>query len=64
MVYNDDTEMPFGKYKGTKLANVPASYFINFLDKIKDIDLGLKTYIRENRDALLKELSNQQDRID
>lgn len=26
--FNDDTKMPFGKHKGTKLKDVPASYLL------------------------------------
>lgn len=33
MIYTNDTIMPFGKHKGEKLANVPASYLLYLLDK-------------------------------
>lgn len=51
---NDNTLMPWGKYKGKKLANIPAQYFLWLLDKgIKDA--GLKAYILDNLDGLRQE---------
>ncbi len=64
MTYTDESLMPFGKHRGKKLANIPANYFIDFLDKLKDLDIGLKRYINENRDALLKERAKDDDRGD
>lgn len=31
--FDDNTLMPFGKYKGYKLANVPPEYLIYLLDQ-------------------------------
>ncbi len=59
MIYTDNSIMPFGKYQGKKLANIPASYFIKFLDHIKTLDLGLRQYIKENRQALEKEMAEE-----
>jgi uncharacterized protein (DUF3820 family) len=53
--YTDESLMPFGKYRGVKLANVPASYLI-FLSHIKDLEIGLKIYIKENMDVFEKEM--------
>lgn len=49
---NDNSLMPFGKYKGTKLCNVPASYLMWLL--IQDLKHwpDLKKYIEENIDLL------------
>ena len=50
MTYTDDSLMPFGKYKGQKLANVPDSYLIwlhNNTD-FKRLDSGLMMYIQDN----------------
>lgn len=46
--------MPFGKHKGTKLANIPASYLIWAYDNLTLRD-DLKAYISENMDALKQE---------
>lgn len=48
---NDNSIMPFGKYKGEKLANVPADYLIWLYDNGK-IFGDLKKYIEENSDVL------------
>lgn len=47
----DNSLMPFGAHKGTKLANVPAEYLL-YIDKNFSLQHNLKTYIEENRDAL------------
>lgn len=47
-----DTDlMPFGKYKGEKMANVPASYLIWLYDSKKCFGDVLK-YIIDNMDIL------------
>lgn len=48
---DDNTVITFGKYKGTKLANVPAWWLIWWYDENKP----LMNYIRENREGLEKE---------
>ncbi len=53
---DDNSLMPFGKHKGTKLANVPGSYLVWLYEngdvlkyeRFKD----LRDYIRDNLDAL------------
>jgi hypothetical protein len=52
----DQSLMPFGLHKGTKLANVPASYLLWVYDNLT-LRPDLKKYIDENRDALLMEKS-------
>lgn len=47
----DQSLMPFGKYKGEKLANVPADYLLWLLETGK-LFPDLKQYIESNRDAL------------
>lgn len=47
----DNCLMPFGQYKGQKLANVPAGYLLHIRDNFQIFD-NLKAYIDENRDAL------------
>jgi hypothetical protein len=50
----DTSLMPFGKHKGEKLANVPASYLLWAFDNLQLSD-NLKKYIKDNKDALLAE---------
>ena len=49
--------MPFGKYKGKKLSEVPAVYLLWLLDKgcINPIVIG---YIQENEEAIRNEAKN------
>lgn len=51
----DSSLMPFGKYKGTKLANVPASYML-FIYENYQLHENLKEYIKKNKDVLLAEV--------
>jgi uncharacterized protein (DUF3820 family) len=43
--------MPWGKYKGVKMANVPASYLIWLYENSK-CDKQVKEYIKDNEDVL------------
>lgn len=54
---NDDTPMPWGKYKGTPMEDVPASYLLWLYD-VGTKDNDIMHYIRENLDVLQKELNN------
>lgn len=53
----DTSPMPFGKYKGDKMENVPASYLLWLYDNNKCNDL-VKDYIKDNYDVLYHELKN------
>ena len=60
---DDDDEIWFGKHKGTRLGEIPASYLIWLAD---EIDPGqsnrhdaLMVYIAENRDCLEKEKAGE-----
>lgn len=53
--YDDNTPMPFGMHKGTKLANVPADYLL-YLWANGLSDPLLKAYIKENYAILKDEL--------
>lgn len=55
MKYTDNTIMPFGKYHGEKLANVPANYLIYLYDS-KTANPELREYIEENLDVLRFEM--------
>jgi len=53
---DDSSLMPFGKYKGTKLANVPADYLIWLYDNGKCLgEIG--KYIADNMDVLKSEIA-------
>ena len=52
---NDESIMPFGKYKGEKMANVPPDYLIWLYDNAK-VYGGVKDYIKENMNVLKAEL--------
>jgi hypothetical protein len=43
--------MPFGKYKGRKLIDVPDSY-LYFISDFKHLDSAIRKYIDENIDAI------------
>ena len=49
--FTDETPMPWGKYKGTALANVPADYLIWLYDNNKAYG-KLAYYIHRNLDVL------------
>jgi len=50
----DNDPMPWGKYKGDKMINVPASYLI-WLHTNNKCDKEVKQYIEDNMDVLTKE---------
>lgn len=50
----DDALVWFGKYKGRTFEQVPAGYFLNYLDK--NCDAKIQRYIDNNRDVLEKEM--------
>jgi uncharacterized protein (DUF3820 family) len=51
---NDKSLMPFGKYQGKALANVPAHYLLWLHDQGCSHS-GVKQYILQNFDLLCKE---------
>lgn len=53
----DESSMPFGKFKGKKMANVPASYLL-WLHENVELRGGLKEYIKENLDVIKTEVKN------
>jgi uncharacterized protein (DUF3820 family) len=52
--FTDTTPMPWGKYKGKALVNVPAVYLLWLYNNNLQHE-ALKKYIIENLDALSKE---------
>jgi hypothetical protein len=57
--YTDESLMPFGKYKGQALANVPAHYLLWCYENI-DLRDPLKTYIVSNLDVIKDEVKKRQ----
>jgi uncharacterized protein (DUF3820 family) len=51
----DDSLMPFGKYKGDKMANVPAGYLMWLHDNNK-CNAEVKAYIEDNLEVLKEEI--------
>lgn len=45
---NDDSLMPFGKYKGFKMANVPGGYLRWLYDNATQLRPDLKAYLETN----------------
>ncbi len=52
----DADKMPFGKYRGDKMEDVPASYFhYLWMNGLKKEKSPVAEYVRENLSALRKE---------
>ena len=62
MTLTDESPMPFGKWQGTPMANVPASYLIWHYEQnsgqkpFGEASRAVQTYSLENMDALRKEV--------
>jgi len=54
----DNSLIPFGKYTGQKLANVPASYLIWIFENNK-CTAEIAKYINENMDVLKEEIKRE-----
>lgn len=53
--YTDDDIIPFGKFKGVKMCNIPAWYLLS-LYKLPQCDRKVWIYISDNLDVLRKEV--------
>lgn len=53
--WHDDTIMPFGKYKGERVGDVPASYLLWWLDEEPESFPELQKYIRDRLQQLQQE---------
>jgi uncharacterized protein (DUF3820 family) len=51
----DQSLMPWGKYKGKTMANVPAPYLLLLHNGGELRDQAVKRYIEDNLDALISE---------
>lgn len=65
MKLTDESHMPFGKYKGEKMANVPASYLKWIYDewtlpnpRFGFVNNDVKEYIEENLDVIQEEIKS------
>jgi len=52
---NDESAMPFGKYKGEKLANVPAEYLLYIYENYQ-LFSDLRQYITDNLDVIKSDI--------
>jgi uncharacterized protein (DUF3820 family) len=57
--FDDNTKIPFGKYQGTALGNVPAEYLIWLYDNGK-LYGGLKKYVEDNMQSLNIEIKQKE----
>lgn len=56
---NDNTVLDFGKYSGTKLANVPAEWLLWYYNDSDRLNTELIDYIEDNLDVLRKEINTK-----
>ena len=61
MKVTDDTIMPFGKYQGRSLGEVPASYLLWFASQGGGGFRDIKEYIEEKRAQLEREVDEEPD---
>jgi len=54
---SDTDKMPYGKYKGEDMADVPAAYLIWLYDNNK-CTKEVEAYVSENLDVLQKEIDD------
>ena len=55
---SDESKMPYGTYKGTKMANVPAHVLIWQYENNK-CSPDVREYVKENLDVLKKEIKKK-----
>lgn len=61
MTFTDSTIMPYGKYQGKKMSDIPASYLIWLHNNGKCSPL-VAAYIKENINALEKKIADAERR--
>lgn len=65
MALTDESKIAFGKYEGTPLKDVPASYLLWLIDQDKfffstlSYHISLKEYIQDNMKGLQREAAEQ-----
>lgn len=57
--YADNDLMPFGKFKGTPLQDVPADYLLWLWSKRPSSDLKLDNYIWNSKEAIEMETGEE-----
>lgn len=57
--YTDEDIMPWGKYEGRKLKDVPASYLVWLYDRRPLQSVKLQNYIWNSQDALRMEIEGK-----
>lgn len=55
---DDKSPMPYGKYKGTAMANVPASYLLHIYNNAMST-VEVRKYIESNLDILKQEVKTK-----
>lgn len=55
--YDDESKMPWGKFKGYRMIDIPASYLLWLKDNITSGPI--LNYISRNMDALNKEIKEK-----
>lgn len=59
--FTDESVMPFGKHRGTKLGDVDASYLLWLLNELRDEErIKLFVYLQENEKALQSEVPSDE----
>jgi hypothetical protein len=58
----DESPMPFGKYKGKKMSEVPDYYLLWVWDNIQDLRDPLKSYIANNLEAIRVNIQRSQEK--
>jgi len=59
MDITDETLMPWGKFRGTKMANVPSSYLKWCYDNNYG-NAAFRGYIESNMDVILKDIKEEE----
>jgi Uncharacterized protein conserved in bacteria len=58
MILNDKSPMPYGKYKGQAMCNVPADYLL-WLYEERKFNREVRIYIEDNLQALKAEVKKK-----
>jgi len=61
MIYNDNSIIPEGQYKGWEIGNVPAQYLLLVYGISTNKTTPLCLYVLENLDRLKAEMKRKQD---
>lgn len=63
--WTDDTVMPWGAHKGTKLADVPEGYLLWLLEQswLKEAWPGLYTYVHSREDDLRSDVQQRDEEV-